>query len=172
MMYPAPLQPFRVVGIDPGTYKCGLATIEVKNQTFSLVQCHTVSLSRRQPLSQRLCALFSAVAQFLQETQPQASAVEAIFHANYPASALTLAHARGIVLLACAQIGLPPAEYPPCQVKRHITRQGHADKLYVAKILEMWLQCNVQHFDDNATDAIAISLCHAQNLTQRALNPA
>jgi crossover junction endodeoxyribonuclease RuvC len=111
------------------------------------------------PLSQRLDAIFSGIQHILTESSPDALAVEGLFHAKNVSSALTLAHARGVVFLAAARYDIPVFEYSPREVKSAVTGYGAAEKGQVESMIRVIL-CVEGKVSSHACDALAVALCH------------
>ncbi len=110
----------------------------------------------------RLVDLYASLRELLALHRPQAMAVEELFFSSNVTTALTVGQARGVILLAGAQAGIPIAEYKPMQVKLAITGYGGADKRQVQEMLRLTLQLTEVPRPDDAADAIAIALCHLQ----------
>ena len=150
----------RVVGIDPGSRHTGWGVIDVAGNDVTLVDCGVISTASDAEFSQRLVTIYDEVAELLKSYQPEGAAIESVFHARNAASALKLGHARAAALLACAHHGLNAQEYAPRQIKRAVTGSGAADKKQVARMVEMLVGRKLKVRND-ATDAVAIAICHA-----------
>jgi crossover junction endodeoxyribonuclease RuvC len=111
------------------------------------------------PLGMRLDAIFSGIHGVLAEFSPDALAVEGLFHAKNVATALTLAHARGVVFLAAARSNVPVFEYSPREVKSAVTGYGAAEKGQVESMIRVIL-CIEGKVSSHACDALAVALCH------------
>jgi crossover junction endodeoxyribonuclease RuvC len=112
----------------------------------------------RGPLSGRLNKIFEGLEEVIGAHQPDAVAVEEVFHARNPKSALVLGHARGVALLAAGRAGVSVHEYSARKVKQTVTGHGNADKRQVRSILEAQLGELPDQLD--ASDALAVALCH------------
>jgi crossover junction endodeoxyribonuclease RuvC len=150
----------RVLGIDPGTQRTGWGVVErrgtrMQHHGHGLIQPPTDAA-----IEERLLVIFEGLSAVLVQYEPDAVAVEDVFHGRHAASALKLGQARGVALAAAARAGLAVAAYPPARVKRMITGYGGADKLQVAKMIAAYLGLPEPPRAD-AADALAIALCHA-----------
>ena len=156
----------RVLGIDPGTRLAGYAVVDFDRRgDATIVDAGVLRLSETGTLPWRLRQLFEDVSELLAEHAPTHVAVEAVFsHAEFVRSAITLAHARGVVLLAAEMRGVPIAELPPAEVKKAVAGNGRATKTQMQRAVAA--QCGraeMPHPADVA-DAIAISLCGGRRL--------
>ena len=118
----------RVLGLDPGLRHTGWGVIDVAGNRLTHVADGVVHAVTDQPLAMRLVSLFRQITAVLERFQPDEAAVEETFVNRNPASTLKLGVARGVVLLAPAERGLPVAEYSANQVKKAVVGAGHAEK--------------------------------------------
>jgi crossover junction endodeoxyribonuclease RuvC len=152
----------RIIGLDPGLRATGWGIIHAEGNRLSHVAHGIIRSNPDDELAYRLRSLHDALMELLQEWQPQAAAVEETFVNKNPASTLKLGQARGVVLLAPAQAGLPVAEYAATEVKKAVVGTGRADKDQVHAMVKRLLPgCNVTGTD--AADALAVAICHAHN---------
>src|SRR5437879_8375799 len=120
----------RVLGVDPGTSVTGYGVVETGNggATFGtgrLLECGVIRLERGSSLPQRLAALHEHISDLIHRHQPDALALENVFHSKNVRTTLVLGHARGVVLLAAEQAGLEIAEYPPARSEeRRVGKEG------------------------------------------------
>lgn len=155
----------RVLGIDPGTATTGFGVIEGQagaGGELNLLDYGAIRTSPAEAMPDRLVDLYTSLRELLALHRPQAMAVEELFFSSNVTTALTVGQARGVILLAGAQAGIPIAEYKPMQVKLAITGYGGADKRQVQEMLRLTLQLTEVPRPDDAADAIAIALCHLQ----------
>lgn len=116
----------------------------------------------------RLAALHTELAALLAEHRPVSAAVEELFFSTNSTTAMAVAEARGVILLALGQAGVPTWEYTPMQVKQSLTGYGKASKAQVVKMVRMVTGASAR-LPDDAFDAVAVALCHHAG---RALAPA
>lgn len=158
-----------MLGIDPGTATMGYGVVTGgAGRPPRLVECGVVRTRAGEPLSERLAILFDGVTELLSRHQPDAVAVEGLFHGRNARSALILGHARGVVLLASARGGLEPAEISPSEVKRAVTGTGAASKAQVAAMVTKLLRLASPPSPADAADGVAIALTHFMRLGVRA----
>ena len=164
-----PKERIRILGVDPGSRHLGWGVVDVQGRDVTFVACGVISPKAKASLPERLHQIHQGLAKVIEEQRPQEAAVEGLFHAKNAKSALLLGHAQGVALLALAEEGLEVGEYPPREVKKAVTGSGNADKVQVAKLVEMQLGPTGALRAD-ATDALAVALCHAAVFeTQRRL---
>ena len=155
-----------IVGIDPGSLVTGYGVISVEGSRCRCLHYGVIrakSPGSNDPFSYRLKNIHSRLEQLLREYSPEVIAVEDVFYALNAQSALRLGHARGVVLLAAAQSGVPLVEYSPLEVKKAVVGYGKADKQQVQMMVRRLLSLKQQPEPHDAADALAIALCHAFN---------
>jgi len=152
-----------VLGLDPGSAVTGYGVVETGGAApgaTRLVECGVVRTAAAEPLAQRLSQIFDAVSDLITRHRPDAVAVESVFVAKNPRSALVLGHARGAVLLAAARAGVPLAEYAPALVKKTVVGTGAATKRQVQLMSVRRLRLTAAPEPDDAADGVAIALTH------------
>ena len=150
----------RVLGLDPGLRHTGWGVVDVAGNRLIHVADGVVHAPVDQPLATRLVALFRQVIEVLERFRPDEAAVEETFVNKNPASTLKLGVARGVVLLAPAERGLPVAEYSANLVKKAVVGAGHAEKSQVQMMVRRLLPgCAIDEPD--AAVALAVAICHA-----------
>ena len=158
----------RILGIDPGLRKTGWGVIAVEGSRISYVGCGTINPDTTLEMAQRLAALHEGLRRIVTDYQPDEAAIEETFVNADARSALKLGAARGVAMLVPAQAGLSVAEYAPNYVKKTVVGAGHAEKQQIRMMIKILLPKSIVKTDD-AADALAIALCHAQNRNVRAL---
>ena len=153
-----------VVGIDPGSRRCGWGLVTIDGSRITHLDNGVIVAKANAPLAARLHAIFTALEAMLATHVPAAAAIEQVFvgHGN-ARSALTLGQARGVALLALARAGLTPESYTAQQVKKAASGSGRAEKDQVQQMVAMRLGLPEVPQED-AADAVAVALCHAQHL--------
>jgi crossover junction endodeoxyribonuclease RuvC len=158
----------RVLGLDPGLRHTGWGVIDVTGNRLTHVADGVVHAAADQPLAHRLVSLFRQITSALDRFRPDEAAVEETFVNRNPASTLKLGVARGVVLLAPAERGLPVAEYSANLIKKAVVGVGHAEKLQVQMMVRRILPgCAIAEPD--AADALAVGICHAHHSQTRQL---
>ena len=148
----------RVIGIDPGLRRTGWGIVDAEGSLIRHV-ANGVCESEGDDLAERLLSLYVALTRVLKAWKPETAAVEQTFVNKDAAGTLKLGQARAIALLVPARAGLPVAEYAPNAVKKIVVGVGHAEKAQVAHMVRLQLP-GVQLAGPDATDALAIALCH------------
>lgn len=151
----------RVIGIDPGLRRTGWGVLDVAGTRLVHV-ANGVCVSEGTELAQRLRSLHEQLTAVLRRFRPDTAAVEQTFVNKDAAGTLKLGQARGIALLVPAQAGLAVAEYAPNAVKKVVVGVGHAEKAQVAHMVRLQFP-GVDLAGPDATDAVAIALCHAHH---------
>ena len=152
----------RILGIDPGSRKTGFGIIEVKGNQSEYITSGKVKLTN-QPLPERLKVIYQCLQQLITEHQPDEVAIEDVFFSRDPRAALKLGQARGAAIVAAATIDLPVAEYSARAVKKSVVGSGAASKEQVQHMVRRLLNLPAEPGED-AADALAVALCHAQTL--------
>jgi crossover junction endodeoxyribonuclease RuvC len=156
----------RVLGLDPGLRRTGWGVIDVTGNRLIHIADGVAHAATDLPLAARLVSLFRQITSVLERFQPDEAAVEETFVNRNPASTLKLGVARGVVLLAPAERGLPVAEYSANLIKKAVVGAGHAEKAQVQMMVQRILPgCGVSAPD--AADALAVAICHANHAQTR-----
>lgn len=159
----------RVLGLDPGSLRLGYGLIEASGSRLSHRAHGVLVAPRNRELPERLSILFDQLEELLDRERPDAVALEKVFAARNVHSALTLGQARGVILLALARRGLALAEYAPAEVKLSVAGHGRAEKSQLAAMVARLLRVRLEDAGLDATDALAIAICHAQELSRERL---
>lgn len=149
-----------ILGIDPGTLVMGFGVIEVSPTGVTLVMMDVLKLSSRKDAYERLQIIHQKVCELLKDHGPHELAIEAPFFGKNVQSMLKLGRAQGVAIAAAMQAGVPVTEYSPRKIKQSITGNGNADKLQVLKMLQRILVFDESPKYFDATDAIAVAVCH------------
>ena len=148
----------RIIGIDPGIEKTGFAVLETKRGARpALLDCGCIRTSKSDSLSARLVQLKNDLTEILLEWKPSAGSVELIFFSKNVKTAITVAHARGVILEVLAEHGVALTEFTPNQIKASVTGDATADKKQVQKMVHYELGIVLKN--DDTIDAIAGGLC-------------
>ena len=153
----------RILGIDPGSRTTGYGIVEVHNGQLGFVACGTVRTNLKYPFAHRLNEIFDGINEVIQLHDPVVAAVEEVFLATNPRSALKLGHARGAAVVAAMQNGLAVHDYSPRAVKQAVVGYGQAEKSQVQHMVKIILGLTGEPSAD-AADALAVAICHANQL--------
>ena len=150
-----------LIGIDPGLAATGWGVVRFDGSRFFHVAHGVVRTDPESTLSSRLIAIHSAVRKLLLKYDPTEAGVEELFFSKNASSAMQVAHARGVVLLALGQKGIPVECYSPQHVKQAVIGRGRADKDQVQRLVCVVLGLEDVPAPDHAADALAVAICHA-----------
>ena len=150
----------RILGIDPGVATIWFGLIEAQRQKNTLLQYWVISTPPGIPLASRLLQISQDMQQLLKQFQPEELAIEELFFSKNITTGISVAHGRGVILLAAEEFGVPIYEYTPMQVKQAVAGYGGADKKQVMKMTQRLLHMKQIPRPDDAADALAIAICH------------
>jgi crossover junction endodeoxyribonuclease RuvC len=153
----------RILGIDPGTGILGFGVIDVQGGKTQLVDAGVIRTPVHEDDAVRLQTIFDELTDIIAATKPEQMSVEKLFFAKNVTTAMTVAQARGVVLLCGKQAGLSIHEYTPLQIKMAITGYGKADKKQIQEMVRVILGLKDVPKPDDCADAIAAALTHAQS---------
>ena len=156
----------RILGIDPGTGITGYGIIDVEGNRIRHVDNGIIKTRSGEALPLRLKAIYDGLTSIFEEYTPEAVAVEQVFMAKNPRAALTLGHARGTAVLSAVNLGLEVHEYSALQVKSAVVGYGHASKQQVQQMVKVLLTLP-EVAQEDAADALAVAICHANSRTLR-----
>ncbi len=151
----------RILGIDPGIGTTGWSVIDRTDIQPMLVAAGTIQTNVNDIHGQRLLQLQREIVSLLDRYEPSALSIEKLFFAKNITTAMRVSEARGVILAAAAEAALAIHEYTPLQVKQTITGYGQATKRQVIDMLRHHLPNTVLPTQDDAADAVAIALTHA-----------
>ena len=152
-----------ILGIDPGIATTGQAIITKDKNTFRPVFYNAIITGPKTPFPLRLKELYDAVCHTIDFYQPDFMAVEELFFNTNIKTAITVAQARGVIVLAAANKGIPYMEYTPLQVKQAVVGYGRATKDQVQKMVKTMLNLEKIPKPDDVADALAVAICHGQS---------
>ena len=157
----------RIIGIDPGTGILGFGVIDVApRQKLTLVDAGVIRTAPKQPLDERLVEIFDCLTEIIRDTKPSIMVVEKLFFAQNVTTAISVSHARGVIMLCGKQAGLEIVEYTPLQIKQALTGYGRADKNQIQQMVKTMLGLKEVPKPDDCADALAAALMHAtSNIT-------
>ncbi len=153
----------KVFGIDPGSERTGYGCVETDGRRHRLVIYGTISAKAGDAFPVRLARIHRELSALLATCRPDCVAIENVFHANNVRSALKLGHARGVAMLAAVEADCLVAEYTPAEVKRAVVGHGRAEKHQVQQMVKLLLALDRVPSPHDASDALAVALCHAHS---------
>ncbi len=157
----------RVAGFDPGLRITGFGVIEQKDRACRVIQAGVIRVREKQEFALRLNEIYQGVKQVLEECHPDQMAVEELYsHYRHPRTAILMAHARGLILLAAAEQGIPLANYSAKRIKQTLTGNGSAGKMQVQRSIQSQLSLSRLPEPADVADALAVALCHLNRLSK------
>lgn len=153
----------KILGIDPGTGITGFGVIEADGTNYKMIDAGVIRTKPNSPLPSRLKIIYGYVKELLDEHKPDFMSVEKLFFAQNVTTAISVSHARGVVLLAGEQNDVNIAEYTPLQIKQALTGYGRAEKGQIQEMVRVLLKLKVVPKPDDCADALAAAICHAMS---------
>lgn len=152
-----------ILGIDPGLATMGYGVINAVHGNFSVIDYGVVTTPKECTLPQRLLQLEEGVCELIDTYKPENISIEELFFSKNITTGIPVAEARGVILLsAVKRLGDEVYEYTPNQIKQAITGYGGADKIQMQHMVQALLRLKNVPRPDDAADALAVALCHAQ----------
>ncbi len=152
-----------ILGIDPGYATLGYGIIEFKSGQYRSVNHGAIFTSPKDNFSDRLEIIFNKVSEILSIYKPEVTAIEKLYFQSNHKTAIDVAQARGVTLLAIQKYNVPVYEYTPLQVKTSVTGYGKAQKHQVMMMTQRLLRLEKIPKPDDTADALAIAICHANS---------
>ena len=153
----------RIIGIDPGYAIVGFGVIEYERRVFEVIDYGAVTTNADTEFNTRLLEIYDDTCLILDRFMPEAMAIERLYFTSNQKTAIAVAEARGIVLLAARQRNITIFEYTPLQVKSSVTGYGKAVKKQVQELTKNILKLPEIPKPDDTADALAIAVCHAHS---------
>lgn len=151
----------RILGIDPGTGIVGWGVIEKNYNRLTVIDWGCIRTPAHQLNQKRLCEIFDGINLLINEYNPDEMAIEELFYNRNVTTVISVAQARGVLVLAAARRGIPVYEYTPLQIKQSVTGYGRAEKKQVQYMVKNLLELDVVPKPDDAADALAVAVCHS-----------
>ena len=159
----------RILGLDPGTSTIGFGIIDYINNEYKLLDYGCIKTPPNMPLPERLKLIYEDLHSLVKTWKPETIAIEELFFSKNVKTAIQVAQARGAIMQQLS-VGMHPiAEYKPQQVKEAVCGYGKAEKMRVQKMVQLILEMDVLPVPDDAADALALAICHANSLKMQAL---
>jgi len=158
-----------IIGIDPGTCVTGYGIIRTEGMSYSPIDYGCIKPPSALKLTDRYLIIFNGVEELLNKFEPDALVVETQYVKKNPQSALKLGMARGVIIVAARRKGVQVYEYVPTKAKLAIAGSGRASKHQVQRMVQRLLNLPEPPCPEDAADALALAICHAQALKQRQL---
>ena len=162
----------KILGVDCGSERTGYGVVASDGRRHELVAAGVIRAGTDKPLAERLERIAAELRGVIRLHAPEVMAVEDVFHAVNARSALRLAHVRGVALLLAAEAGLSVSEYSALEVKMSVVGFGRAEKQQVALMVRSILGTDMVLETYDASDAVAVALCHAMRTKMKKLEEA
>ena len=153
----------RILGIDPGYATLGWGVIDYNANRFKVVECGAVITKSGLDFPKRLEQIYDDMCGLLDMFKPDAVSIEELFFNTNITTGISVAHGRGVILLACRKAGVRIYEYTPLQVKQAVVGYGKAEKQQVQMMVRMMLGMKEVARPDDAADALALAITHAHS---------
>ena len=150
-----------ILGIDPGYAIVGYGVVSYNNNNFKPVRYGAVTTPAGMEFSDRLNIIYTDIDRIIKDTKPEALSIEKLFFNTNTTTAIDVAQARGVILLAAKHNNLPVFEYTPLQVKQAVTGYGRAEKHQIIEMTKSLLNIQKAPKPDDTADALALAICHA-----------
>ncbi|RYG75091.1 crossover junction endodeoxyribonuclease RuvC [bacterium] len=152
----------RILGVDPGLLRTGYGVIQSDGSRLKLIEGGVLRAKPADPFPKRLQELHDGLAEVIRDNKPDLLVIEDLFSTYaHPRSALLMAHARGVLMLAGQEAGLPVHSFTPNEIKQVVTGNGHATKSNVQAAVKARLRLTIDLHPPDVADALAIAICFA-----------
>lgn len=152
-----------IMGIDPGYAIVGFGIVDYKNNKFDLLSYGAITTEAKTDFSDRLVRIYEGIDSLIKKYRPDAIAIERLYFTTNQKTAIDVAQARGVILLAARQNLINVSEYTPLQVKGAVVGYGKAEKKQVMEMTRVMLGLKEYPKPDDAADALAIAICRAHS---------
>ncbi len=156
----------RILGIDPGYAIVGFGVLDYDGRSFKVVNFGAITNPAGMDFPKRLQMIYHDMQQIITTYKPDALSMEKLFFNTNTTTAIDVAQARGVILLACIENGLTVNEYTPLQVKSSIVGYGRAEKAQVQEMVRTYLNLKEVPKPDDTADALALAITHGHNSSQ------
>ncbi len=157
----------RILGIDPGLASTGFGVIETTDNGYRHLHHGVITTGASDPTGDRLAKIYREIEEVIRRFSPGEAAVESLFFAKNATSAIPVAQARGVVLLALSHVGVTGVEYAPQAIKRALVGEGRAEKQQVQELVRVVLGLSEIPSPDHAADALAVAVCHVHHSSMK-----
>ncbi|MCR5523010.1 MAG: crossover junction endodeoxyribonuclease RuvC [Clostridia bacterium] len=152
-----------VLGIDPGYAIVGCGVVEYKDNKFRMLEYGAILTKAHEPFNERLEKIYDEADTLIKKYRPDAVSMEKLFFNTNQKTAIDVAQARGVLILAAQKNGIPISEYTPLQVKQSVVGYGRAEKKQVQEMTRIMLNLEKIPKPDDAADALALAICHCHS---------
>ena len=153
----------RILGIDPGFAIVGVGVLDYEGNRFKVVDYGAITTNAGEDMFDRLKKIYDELTEIINQVKPDVMAIEELFFNSNQKTAINVAQARGVLVLAAKNCGVPVFEYTPLQVKQSVVGYGRAEKGQVQQMTKAILNLEKVPKPDDTADALAIAICHAHS---------
>jgi crossover junction endodeoxyribonuclease RuvC len=150
----------RILGLDPGTATTGYGVVDAHDGRLTAVTYGVITTPAKEEMPLRLQSIYQQLQELVAEYKPDTAGIEEVFFGRNITTAITVGQARGVLLLALANAGLPIGEYSPPKIKESVTGYGKADKAQVQMMIRNLLNLEETPRPDDAADGLAVAITH------------
>ncbi|MBN2365830.1 MAG: crossover junction endodeoxyribonuclease RuvC [Calditrichaeota bacterium] len=158
----------KILGIDPGLSITGYGVIDTTGNNPHFLTYGVIKKNPKASFPENLLSIYQEIKNIVSSCQPDACAIENIFYHQNKKTAIIMGHVRGVAIVAAAERKIPVFEYSPREIKLSIVGQGGASKTQVQSMIKNILQMKEIPFSEDASDALAVAVCHFHRLKMRA----
>lgn len=152
----------RILGIDPGLGITGYGVIEARKGSFKLIEAGIIRTTLKEKIPQRLTSIHRELLGVIDDLKPEICIIENLYsHYKHPRTSILMGHARGAILLACAQRGLPILDYSAKRVRKAVLGNGNASKEQIQRMVQSILGLKTMPSPNDVSDALALAIAHA-----------
>ena len=156
-----------ILGIDPGYAIVGYGVLEYKNNKFKVIEYGAITTDASMNMFDRFKSIYDDICEVMERTKPDFMAIEELFFNSNQKTAINVAQARGVILLAAMNRGIQIFEYTPLQVKQAVAGYGRAGKKQIQAMVKLLLGLKEVPKPDDTADAVAIAICHGHSYNPR-----
>lgn len=160
----------KILGIDPGYAIVGFGIVEYKGNKFTPIEYGAITTDNEMLFPERLKYIYDRTTDIINMHKPEFLSIEELFFNTNVKTAIAVGHARGVLLLAAQNLGVPIYEYTPLQIKQAVTGYGRADKNQVQQMVKTLLSLQKVPKPDDTADALAVAVCHAHSYNPNTSN--
>ena len=157
----------RILGIDPGYAIVGYGVVDYVGNKFTPVEFGAITTDSAMDFPKRLKHIYDSLIKIINIHNPEYLSIEELFFNTNVKTAIAVGHARGVLVLAAENCGIPIFEYTPLQIKQAVTGYGRADKNQVQQMVKMFLGLQKVPKPDDTADALAVAICHAHSYSPK-----
>jgi len=153
----------RILGIDPGFAIVGVGVLDYAHNVFTPVRFGAITTPAGMDFNERLERIYAELVTVTAETKPEVMSIEKLYFNSNQKTAIEVAEARGVTLLAAQQAGIPIFEYTPLQIKQSLVGYGRAEKKEGEEMVKVILKLDAIPKPDDTADALAVAICHGHS---------